>query len=97
MNRLWLFGVSGSCLMSFGAFQQWLDRGSRVTLLDVQWRPWPTMNTYFGSPGSGSAALHNFGWALFAVGAVLDAIAIVVLLRRGKVARGVTGEALGNT
>lgn len=69
--------------------------GSRVTLLDVQWRPWPTVLTYFGSPGSGSGTLHSFGWAMFAVGAALVAVAIVVLLQRREVARGVTGEVGG--
>jgi hypothetical protein len=83
--------------MILGTFLQWLNRGSRVTLLNVQWRPWPTVQTYFGSPGSGSVAQHNLGWALFAVGAALDAIAIAVLLRRRAIARGVTGEAPGNT
>jgi hypothetical protein len=96
VKKPWLLAVAGGCLMFFGAFQQWLDRGSRVTLLDVQWRPWPTVQTHFGSPGSGSAALHSFGWAMFAVGAVLVVTATVVLLRRREVSRGATGKAPGN-
>lgn len=83
VKRLSLLGLSGgSCLMILGAIQQWLQRGSRVTLLNVQWRPWPNVQTYFGSPGSGSADLHDLGWALFAIGAVLVAVAVVGILRR---------------